>query len=225
MLVAGIGIAPCEGDHPAHTGARLFTVLERDSTSSAMNTRTAAWVMSCGDLFRNPFTAGFIMIPQQHIWQATQDLAATNARVDKEIAALMTARRGTNLLELLRLLNWVAAPSTQHSAARTPWGPQWIQMLAFTDAVDSDLRQKVGLLPTYRPEFIEIRVGDLDANAAHIRRRYPKCLYARSSAAGRRWRSAIRSAVHSAPDRQDGPEPVPPSRWLPMMPRTKISVC
>ena len=167
VLVAGIGIAPCEGDQPAHTGARLFSVLsELDILGDEHKNRGV--VMSCGDLFRNPFTAGFIMIPQQDIWQATHDLAATNIRVDKEIAALLTARRGTNFLELLRLLNWVAAPSTQHSAARTPWGPQWIHMLAFTDAVDPDLRHKLGLLPTYRPEFIEIRVGELDANAADL---------------------------------------------------------
>ncbi len=96
-LVAGIGIAPCEGDQPAHTGARLFNVIsELDILGDEHKNRGV--VMSCGEMFRNPFTAGFIMIPQQHIWQATQDLAATNIRVDKEIAALLTARRGTQSL-------------------------------------------------------------------------------------------------------------------------------
>ena len=167
VLAAGLGIAPCAGDHQAHTGARLFTVMSELDILGDEN-KNRGVVMSCGDLFRNPFTAGFIMIPQQHIWLATQDLTATNKRVDKEIAALLTARRGTNLLELLRLLNWVAAPSTQHSAARTPWGPQWIHMLAFADAVDPELRHNVGLLPSYRPEFIEIRVGDLDGEATDL---------------------------------------------------------
>jgi hypothetical protein len=72
VLVAGIGIAPCEGDQRTHTGPRLFSVLsELDILGDERKNHGV--VMSCGDLFRNPFTAGFIMIPQQHIWQATQD--------------------------------------------------------------------------------------------------------------------------------------------------------
>ena len=167
VLVAGIGIAPCDGDLQTHKGVHLFSLLsELDVLGD--ETKNQGVVMSCGDMFRNPFTAGFIMIPQEHIWEATQDLAATNHRVDQEIASLVTAQQGTNIWELLRLLNWVAAPSTQHSAARTPWGPRWIHMLAFTDAAEPDLRQKLDLLPTYTPEYIEMRVREVDANAISL---------------------------------------------------------
>jgi hypothetical protein len=165
VLVAGIGLAPCQGDAPEHTGGRLFPVLnELDCLGDEDKNRGV--VMSCGDLYKNPFTAGFIMVPQQHAWEATKSLAATQHRADQEIAALVTRRGGTDLWEMLRLLNWVAAPSTQHSAARTPWGPQWIHMLGFADAaggpvaVGPDLPRRMGLLPGYAPEFIEMRVAD-----------------------------------------------------------------
>ena len=164
VLVAGIGIAPCAGDPQEHTGGHLFPVLnELDCLGDEDKNRGV--VQSCGDLYKNPFTAGFIMIPQQHVWEATRNLAETQRRVNQEIASL-AQRGGTNLWEMLRLLNWVAAPSTQHSAARTPWGPRWIHMLGFADAAGQpvalgpDLPRQLGLLPGYAPEFIEMRVAD-----------------------------------------------------------------
>jgi hypothetical protein len=80
------------------------------------------------------------------------------------LATLFLERRGANLWEALRLLNWVAAPSTQHSAARTPWGSRWIHMLGFGSdnalPPNRDLRAELGLLPTYSPEFIELRTSE-----------------------------------------------------------------
>ncbi len=164
-LVAGIGIAPCEGDLPLHAGGRLFPVLnELDCLADEGKNRGV--VAACGDLFRNPFTAGFIMVPQQHVWASTKDLAATQRRGNEEIATLLAGRRGANFLETLRMLNWVAAPSTQHSAARTPWGRKWIHMLGYADesgrpiALTPDLPEQIGLLAGYHPEFIEVRLSD-----------------------------------------------------------------
>jgi hypothetical protein len=172
VLVAGIGIAPCDGDPPEHTGSHLFPVLnELDCMGDDRKNRGV--VQSCGELFRNPYTAGFIMVPQQHMWKASGDLAATHQRGNSEIASLLTIKGGANLWELLRLLNWVAAPSTQHSAARTPWGPKWIHMLGYADfagqpiTIGSDLPTQLGVKASFTPEFIEMRVPDTtDANAA-----------------------------------------------------------
>ena len=167
ILVAGIGIAPCEGDLPEHRDASLFPLLnELDCLGD--EAKNQGVVASCGELFRNPFTAGLIIIPQQHVWAATHDLAATHRRGDQEIASLLTGRKGANAWELLRLLNWVAAPSTQHSAARTPWGPRWVHMLAYADAagpiaVGPRIRAQIGLLPDYVPEFVEVRVADAES--------------------------------------------------------------
>ncbi len=163
VLVAGMGIMPCDGDPPEHSADQLFPIIsELDCLNDEAKNRGI--VASCGELFRNPFTAGFLMIPQQPAWESTGRLAETHRRVDRGIASLLTKAGGTQLWELLRLLNWVAAPSTQHSAARTPWGDKWIHMLAFVEGGGQPtdrglhLRTQLGLLPSYRPEFIEIRL-------------------------------------------------------------------
>jgi hypothetical protein len=168
VLVAGIGIAPCALDPSDHTGGHLFSVInELDVLGDEAKNKSVT--ISCGELFRNPFTAGFILVPQQHIVE--NSLAATHRWIDRQIATLVNGRGGANLWELLRLLNWVAAPSTQHSAARTPWGAQWIHMLASVDvagAFATDLRERLGLLPGYSAEFIELRVPAVDAVAADL---------------------------------------------------------
>ena len=165
VLMAGVGIAPCDGDVEAHRGAALYTTLnELDTMGDEEKNRGV--VMSCGDMFRNPFTAGFVVVPQQQAWLATHDLAATQARGNREIASALTAQGGVQFWELLKLLNWVAAPSTQHSAARTPWGALWLHMLGFADAddVSAGLKERLGVIPGYSPEFVEMRVsGPVDA--------------------------------------------------------------
>jgi hypothetical protein len=173
VLVAGIGIAPCAGDAPEHSGGSLFPVFnELDVLND--ETKNRGVTISCGELFRNPFTAGFILVPQQHIFAKTGDLEATHRWIDREIATLISGRGGANLWELLRLLNWVAAPSTQHSAARTPWGARWIHMLGSVDATEpaakvaEDLPNRLGLRQEYHPEFIEIRAPAADDAAAEL---------------------------------------------------------
>ncbi len=181
-LTVGIGILPCDGDEPQHRGGALYATLnEFDCLGD--ETKNQGVVTACGELFRNPFTAGVILVPQQPAWMATGDLAKTQARISQEIAALITARGGANLWETLRLLNWVAAPSTQHSAARTPWGPQWIHMLGFADlgpegaegakagqpiAIDGHLPDRLGLLPSYKPEYVELRVAEPEASQSIV---------------------------------------------------------
>ena len=168
VLVAGIGIAPCDGDPAERCGGHLFTTLnELDCLND--EAKNEGVVASCGELFRNPFTAGFLLVPTQHVWAATRDLAATRGRANQEVAALLTAKGGTGFWETLRLLNWVAAPSTQHSAARTPWGARWVHVLGYADTagpVRAD-PAAMGLLPGCKPEFVEARVAEVaDAGGA-----------------------------------------------------------
>ena len=166
VLVAGIGIAPCDGDLREHTGGAMFALLnELDVLGD--EEKNQGVVRACGELFRNPFTAGFIMVPQDQAWAATRDLVATQQRGNQEIACLLTGHGGKSAWELLRLLNWVAAPSTQHSAARTPWGPRWIHTLGYADitggiTTGEDLPERLGLLASYVPEFIELRTSGAD---------------------------------------------------------------
>ncbi|WP_371345533.1 hypothetical protein [Ancylobacter sp. IITR112] len=159
ILVTGVGIAPHQGDCDATRRARLHAVFsELDVLCD--ETKNKGITLSCGDLFKNPFTAGFIIAPQP------ADMAQEDARatVERQLSSLFTERRGANFWEALRLLNWVAAPSTQHSAARTPWGSRWIHMFGFgsdnTGPPDTDFRSALGLLPEYQPEFLELRTSE-----------------------------------------------------------------
>ena len=78
-LTVGVGILPCAGDRPEHRGGPLYACLnELDCLGD--EAKNEGVVRSCGELFRNPFTAGFLVVPQQHVWDATKDLHATHAR-------------------------------------------------------------------------------------------------------------------------------------------------
>ena len=173
-LVVGIGIAPCGGDSDAHTGSHLFPVLnELDCMGDSAKNEGVVTVW--GDLYRNPFTGGVMVVPQEHIWQATQDLGATHDRVNREVASFLTRNKGIELWETLRLLNWVGAPPTQHAAARTQYGSKWAHVLGFVDAASAggeDLRGELGIRSSYKPEFIEIRAADPEdatiRNAAQV---------------------------------------------------------
>ena len=68
-LTVGIGILPCDGDKPQHRGGSLFATLnELDCLGD--ETKNQGVVTACGELFRNPFTAGVILVPQQPVWVA-----------------------------------------------------------------------------------------------------------------------------------------------------------
>jgi hypothetical protein len=159
VLVTGIGLAPDEDELSSTNGAQLHAVLsELDVLCD--ETKNKGVTLSCGDLFKNPFTAGFLVVPPP---TPTRTGPASSSSLE-QLALLLTERRGANLWEALRLLNWVAAPSTQHSAARTPWGARWIHMFGFgrdnAGPPNPDLRAELGLLGDYQPEFIEFRTSD-----------------------------------------------------------------
>lgn len=166
VLVTGMGIAPHESDIPLDCSARLHTVFsELDVLCDEAKNKGVT--QSCGDLFKNPFTAGFIVVPQPIGLEAAQ----ASQIIDQRLTSLFLERRGANLWEALRLLNWVAAPNTQHSAARTPWGSRWVHVFGFgTDnagVLNHDLRAELGLSAEYQPEFLELRTSDTidDASA------------------------------------------------------------
>lgn len=173
-LVLGIGIAPCEGDAPYHQDGSLFpTINELDCMLDQEKNQGVVQVW--GDLYRNPFTAGFLMVPQKQVWQETQDLTATHQKVDHELASFLTRNQGLDVYETLRLLNWVGAPPSQHMAARSQYGDRWAHLFGFTSfesAVD-DMPTQLGAMAGFNPDFFEIRVSaprsaDLDAKLADL---------------------------------------------------------
>jgi len=173
VLVVGIAIAPCDGDEEIHKGSHLFPALnELDCMGDESKNEgvVAVW----GDLYRNPFTSGVIVVPQKAVWDATNDLAATHKRIDREVSSFLTRDNGKAFWETLRLLNWVGAPPTQHAAARTPYGRQWAHVLGFADIEDGvvatdDMAARLGIRSSYKPEFIEVRASDAeDANTIRV---------------------------------------------------------
>jgi len=165
-LVLGIGIAPCDGDLEDHRGGNLFPVLN-ELDCMLDQEKNEGVVKVAGDLYRNPFTAGFLMVPQKPIWQNTKDLTATHQRVDSELALFLTRNHGIDLYETLRLLNWVGAPPSQHMAARSQYGERWVHIFGFMSldsgnqvpAVD-DLPSQLGLIEgSFKPDFFELRIS------------------------------------------------------------------
>lgn len=157
VLVAGIGIAPHAQEIDAKAAALHTTLAELDVLCD--ETKNRGITVSCGEQYRNPFTAGFMVVPQP----PGAGIEATRDIIDQQIASLFAQRRGANLWEALRLLNWVAAPSTQHSAARTPWGARWLHLFGFGHdrkaPGEVDIRAGLGLLDDYKPEFVELRAS------------------------------------------------------------------
>jgi hypothetical protein len=162
-LVLGIGIAPCDGDPPAQRDGSLFPVLN-ELDCMLDQEKNQGVVQVWGDLYRNPFTAGFWIVPQKPIYEETQDLAATHQRVYSELASFLTRNQGLEIYETLRLLNWVGAPPSQHMAARSQYGARWAHIFGFTSpdkvAIAEMLPSQLGLhAGSFQPDFFELRVS------------------------------------------------------------------
>ncbi|MEO0825045.1 MAG: hypothetical protein AAFY67_05220 [Cyanobacteria bacterium J06642_9] len=159
-LVLGVGIAPCEGDPDYQSDGALFPVLnELDCMLDQEKNKGVVQVW--GDLYRNPFTAGFMMVPQKQAWQETQDFAATRQKVDSELASFFTRNQGLDIYESLRLLNWVGAPPSQHMAARSQYGERWVHVFGAVspDSVVDTLPNQLGLMAhSFTTDFFELRV-------------------------------------------------------------------
>lgn len=155
ILVVGIGILPHQDEVGIELG-NIHTALA-DLDVLCDENKNAGVTVSCGDQYKNPFTAGFLAV-QQLSWESKN---RSFEIVDRGLANLLSDRKGANLWETLRLLNWVAAPAAQHPAARTPWGSRWIHMMAFGDEKapisDLDIRDGFGIADDCIPEVIEIR--------------------------------------------------------------------
>jgi hypothetical protein len=162
-LVLGIGIAPCEGDIPSSQDASLFPVLN-ELDCMLDQEKNQGVIQVWGDLYRNPFTAGFWLVPQKPVYDETHDLETTRQRVNTELASFMTRNQGLDIYESLRLLNWVGAPPSQHMAARSQYGARWAHIFGFTsiDKIPTadKLPSQLGISASgFQPDFFEVRVS------------------------------------------------------------------
>ncbi|XHX77526.1 MAG: hypothetical protein RBJ76_24315 [Stenomitos frigidus ULC029] len=162
-LVLGIGIAPSEGDTPSSQDPSLFPVLN-ELDCMLDQEKNQGVVQVWGDLYRNPFTAGFWIVPQKPIYEETHDVATTSQKVYAELASFITRNQGLEIYESLRLLNWVGAPPSQHMAARSQYGARWAHIFGFTtiDKIPTadQLPRQLGIIDgTFQPDFFEVRVS------------------------------------------------------------------
>ncbi|MEM9908223.1 MAG: hypothetical protein AAF921_24700 [Cyanobacteria bacterium P01_D01_bin.44] len=163
-LVLGIGIVPCEGDLQPQSATSIFPVLN-ELDCMLDQEKNDGVVQVWGDLYRDPFTAGFLMVPQKPVWENTKDLAATQKRTYAELASFLMHNQSIDLYESLRLLNWVGASPTQHSAARSRYGKRWCHIFGFMDLDGGvpeleSLPSQLGLVgEKYSPDYFEIRTS------------------------------------------------------------------
>lgn len=161
-LLLGIGIAPGDSDPEEQRGGNLFPILN-ELDCMLDQEKNEGIVKVAGDLYRNPFTAGFLVVPQPH----AENQTATPNRVNSELASFLTRSQSIDLYESLRLLNWVGAPPSQHMAARSQYGARWAHIFGFMNldsigevaAVDN-LPSQLGLIRgSFKPDFFEVRVS------------------------------------------------------------------
>ncbi|WP_413728143.1 hypothetical protein [Sodalis sp. RH19] len=163
ILVTGIGLAPASAANDTIAPANVYTTLNELEClcNDQLNQRITP---SCGDLFKNPFTAGFLMVPD------LEPTPSEQGKLYQALSSLLQDRAGAGLWEILRQLNWLAAPLTQHSAARTPWGNRWLHVLVMMAVKEPSafaaLKNQLGISDGYEPAFVEVVCARLSKKTA-----------------------------------------------------------
>jgi hypothetical protein len=155
--VVGIGVLPCEGDPPHVFDGSLFPVI--NELDCMIDTEKNKGVMAVwGDLYKNPFTGGFFVVPQNDVFAQTRDLAQTHAAVDRGIAGFIARGDSVHLYETLKALNWLSVPADAwHPAIRGEPGSRWINVLTTRDPVEVATLGSCGLVKGFSTEYVEAR--------------------------------------------------------------------
>lgn len=124
--VVGVGFLPCSGDPEYQRGASVYTTL--NEVDCMLDERkndkiTAVW----GDMYKNPFTGGFLALPQEQSWERLfryttikkgvrpevrhqQALHVTNKFVDDSFARYVVHDYGREIFRALRPAGFTGAP-------------------------------------------------------------------------------------------------------------------
>jgi hypothetical protein len=135
--VIGVGVLPCSGDPGYNRDASLFPVLNEldcmlddDKNEGVM----AVW----GDLYKNPFTGGFFVLPQEQAWERLhrytamrpgvreeirrrQGVHVTNKFIDDAFARFAVQDYGRELFRTLRPAGFTGAPHERISSRDRNW--------------------------------------------------------------------------------------------------------
>jgi hypothetical protein len=132
--VVGVGVLPFSADPEFHRGPSLYPtlneldcMLDDDKNQGVM----AVW----GDLYKNPFTGGFFVLPQEHSWQRLSRYTekgvpevrhalrtrVTNKFVDDSFARFVVQDYGRELFRVLRPAGFTGAPHERISYKARNW--------------------------------------------------------------------------------------------------------
>ncbi len=132
--VIGVGVLPFSEDPEYHRGASMFTAMNEIDCmlDDAKNQGVmAVW----GDLYKNPFTGGFIALPQEHSWQRLSrytdagrpetrkslSTRVTNKFVDDSFVRYVVQDYGRELFKVLRPAGFTGAPHERISYGDRNW--------------------------------------------------------------------------------------------------------
>lgn len=158
--VTGIGVLPCEGDREEYRGGNPYIALN-DIDALIEEQANDGVVDVWGELYRNPFNNGFVMVSQEPAWQATNDLEETHETVDDTIAGLMTrngGRAGWNTMRVATLLANIDNPPESWPPRSLPTHDvRWVNLLTpLADEDDLDAGT-TDLTPDARTLHVEVQ--------------------------------------------------------------------
>ncbi len=171
-IVVGVGVLPSSEGDPTetHNGVLFPVINEIDCMLDEEKNQgvQAVW----GDLYRNPFTGGFFVLPQDGIFELTEDISATHQYADEGIVSFIGQDNGLHIYETLKLLNWLNSPTDRmHPATRAPISERWVNVL-LPQKLDDAKNLSASLERVAngaQPEYVEARVfapaGAFDAEA------------------------------------------------------------
>lgn len=156
-LVAGLGVLPADADPDELKDGRTFVAInELDCMVDADKNKGVMTVW--GDLYKNPFTAGFFAVPQNAVQEASADVATAHRKLDDGIADFILRDGGTHLYESIKALNWMNVPADAwHPATRGDQSDKWLNLLAVGTEPGSAIISGE-LTAEAHPEFAEVRV-------------------------------------------------------------------
>lgn len=162
-LVLGIGVLPSDGDPVELNDGRTFiTINELDCMVDADKNKGVMTVW--GDLYKNPFTAGFFAVPQNAVYEETGSVEHTHARIDQGLSDFVLRDGGLHLYESIKALNWLNVPANAwHPATRGDQTDKWISLLS-VGASAGNLLSAQELTDTVVPEFAEVRLFGAQAD-------------------------------------------------------------
>lgn len=130
--VTGISVLPCDGDREEYKGSNPYIALN-DIDALVEHEANDGVVDVWGELYRNPFNNGVMMVSQEPAWQETEDLAETHEIVDDAVASLITresGRTGWNTARVAALLANIDNPPESWPPRSLPTHDvRWVNLL------------------------------------------------------------------------------------------------